>query len=252
LDALSRSRGSYESFSAILRVLRYFSIFGMPIPHEKHLNLFLHLRFAVFPRKFTDDELVKLYNKGLSDHAIARILNVYQSTVRRRRARLGLPPHPQFCRFKRLSEEQIKLIRNMWTDKPAVEIAKTLGVHRHTVSSWARKLGLNMKRRGRPSLVDPELIRKLRLEGFTYREISEKLGISFESVKYQCRKMGLGRLNITHVSGVDDEEFKRLYLEGLTYKDMADRFKISVSSVVAIRNKLGLPKRKRGRRKRTI
>jgi len=205
----------------------------------------------VFPRKFTDEELIELYNRGLSDHAIARILNVYQSTVRRRRAKLGLPPHPQFCRFKRLSEEQIALIRSMWTEKPAVEIAKILGVHRHTVSSWAKKLGLSMKRRGRPSSVDPELIKKLRMKGFTYREISEKLGVSFESVKYQCKKMGLGRPSNIRVSNIDIEEFKKLYLEGLTYKDMANRLKISISSIVALRNKLGLPKRKRGRRKRS-
>ncbi|MBS7611559.1 hypothetical protein KEJ27_05060 [Candidatus Bathyarchaeota archaeon] len=192
--------------------------------------------------------MVSLYNKGLSDHAIARMLNVYQSTVRRRRVGLGLPPHPQFCRFKKLTSEQIARIKDMWTDNSAVKIAKTLGVHRHTISSWARKLKLNRKHKGRPSSADPELIRKLRLEGFTYREIAEKLKISFEAVKYQCRKMGLRRLNTINV---DFEEFKKLYLEGLTYKEIADKLGISVGRVVALRNKLGLLKRKRGRRKRS-
>lgn len=203
----------------------------------------------MFPRKFTDEELIKLYNEGLSDHAIARILNVYQSTVRRRRVKLGLPPHPQFCRFKKLSSEQIERIKVMWADHSTVEIARALGVHRHTISSWAKKLGLNKKRKGRPSLVDPELIKKLRLEGLTYREIAEKLKVSFESVKYHCRKLGLKRLDPIRV---DVEEFKKLYLENLTYKEISSRLKIPLSSVVSLRNRLGLPKRKRGRRKRKV
>ncbi len=202
----------------------------------------------VFPRKFTDEELISLYNRGLSDHAIARMLNVYQSTVRRRRVKLGLPPHPEFCRFKKLTSEQIARIKDMWADSPIVKIAKTLGVHRHTVSSWAKKLKLNRKHKGRPSSADPELIRKLRLEGFTYREIAEKLKISFEAVKYQCRKMGLGRVNPVNI---DVKEFEKLYLEGLTYKQIADKLGISVGRVIVLRNKLGLHKRKRGRRKRS-
>lgn len=201
----------------------------------------------MFPRKFTDEELVRLYNEGLSDHSIARALNVYQSTVRRRRARLGLPPHPKFCRFKKLHNEQIERIKDMWASHSTVEIAKILGIHRHTISSWARKLKLNRKHKGRPSLADPELIKELRLEGLTYREIAEKLKISFEAVKYQCRKMGLRRLDPIRV---DFEEFKKLYLEDLTYKEIADKLKISIGRVVSLRNKLGLPKRKRGRRKR--
>lgn len=201
----------------------------------------------MFPRKFTDEELIRLYNEGLSDHAIARTLNVYQSTVRRRRAKLGLPPHPQFRRFKKLSNEQIERIKDMWSSHSTVEIAKILGIHRHTISSWARKLKLSRKRKGRPSLADPELIRRLRLEGFTYREIAEKLKISFEAVKYQCRRMGLGRPNPV---SIDAKEFEKLYLEGLTYKEMSDKLKIPVSKVVSLKNKLRLPKRKRGRRKR--
>jgi len=203
----------------------------------------------VFPRKFTDEELIRLYNEGLSDHAIARILNVYQSTVRRRRVQLGLPPHTQYCRYKKLSSEQIALIKAMWVDHSTVEIAKSLGIHRHTVSSWARKLGLNMKSRGRPSSADPETIKKLRLEGLTYREIAEKLKISFESVKYHCRKIGLKRPDPVNV---DVEEFKKLYFENLTYKEISNKLQIPLNTVISLRNRLGLPKRKRGRRKRKV
>jgi DNA-directed RNA polymerase specialized sigma24 family protein len=295
-------------------------------------------------RKFTDEELFRLYSEGLNDREIARALNVSKSSVRARRVRLGLPPQPSVAKFKRkMSNEKLKILRELWDSRTATELARILGVDRTTVVSWAKRLGLKThkplkmndeklkilkdawgsrsraelaamlgvskktvlnwaRRLGLPTRqntrrpvkverkmseeklkilrdlweehsigeiasmlgvhkrtvakyarrlglrkylkVDPELIRRLRLEGLTYRQIASRLNTTIDIVRYHCLKMGL---KVKKPTRVDIEEFKRLYGEGLKYGEIASRLGISKSHAQALRLKLGLPGRRRGR-----
>jgi transposase len=86
--------------------------------------------------KFTDEELIRLYNEGLNDREIARALNVSKSSVRARRVRLGLQPQPSVAKFKRkMSNEKLKILRELWDSRTATELARILGVDRTTRKS---------------------------------------------------------------------------------------------------------------------
>jgi DNA-binding NarL/FixJ family response regulator len=44
-------------------------------------------------KKFTDEQFLELYNKGLNDRQIAKALNVGKSITHIRRNKLNVPPH---------------------------------------------------------------------------------------------------------------------------------------------------------------
>jgi DNA-binding CsgD family transcriptional regulator len=133
--------------------------------------------------RLTDEELIRLYSEGLSDGEIAKALNVSRSSVRRRRVKLGLQP---LIVKRKVTDEKLKLLRELWNSHTEAELAKMLGVHQSTVAVWAKKLGLKKHLKA-----DPELIRRLLLEGLTYRQIASRLNVSLNTVKYHCLKAGL-------------------------------------------------------------
>lgn len=55
--------------------------------------------------KFTDEELIELYNEGLNDREIAEKLGVGRSTVNTRRRRLGLEPN--YHRERKWTRERV-------------------------------------------------------------------------------------------------------------------------------------------------
>jgi len=68
-------------------------------------------------RKFTDQQFLELYNKGLNDRQIAEILNVSGSFIARKRWKHGLTPkNPKKKSNPKLSYEKLKE-KNKRSDK---------------------------------------------------------------------------------------------------------------------------------------
>ncbi|MDI6709014.1 MAG: hypothetical protein QME47_08035, partial [Candidatus Thermoplasmatota archaeon] len=95
-------------------------------------------------QKFTDEQFLKLYNKGYSDARIAAKLKVAASTVHKRRVYLGLAANykkpPYVVWNKKFSEEEFLELYNKGLDDR--EIAKRLKVSRASVRVRRWKLGL--------------------------------------------------------------------------------------------------------------
>jgi transposase len=175
------------------------------------------------------------------------MLGVSKTTVLNWARRLDLPARQNTRRpvkvEGKMSEEKLKILKDLWEEHSIGEIASILGVHKRTVAKYAKRLGLRKYLK-----VDPELIRRLRLEGLTYRQIASRLNTTIDIVRYHCLKMGL---KVKKPTRVNLEEFKRLYGEGLTYKEIASRLGISKRHAQALRARLGLPGRRRGRPRKT-
>ena len=94
-------------------------------------------------------------------------------------------------RKSKVSDEALNRIVEMYrAGKTLAEIARSIGVHRTTVSYWVEKLieeGV-LEPRG---YIDKELIRRLVEHGLTDREIASILGVSRSTVSWWRRRLGL-------------------------------------------------------------
>lgn len=95
-----------------------------------------------------DERWLELYNKGLSDYRIAKILGVSRELIRYRRKRLGLKANftAKKDRFLLLRDEFKEL---WWRGLTYREIRKKLGVASGTIVKWRKRLNLPKRNRRR-------------------------------------------------------------------------------------------------------
>jgi predicted transcriptional regulator len=92
-------------------------------------------------RKVNPEKLLELYNMGLSDYMIGKILGVTHWTVRQWRLKLGLPPKHQFQKKPKIVDiEKLKQLYDQGLTYD--EIAKQLGVSKGTVNTYITKYKL--------------------------------------------------------------------------------------------------------------
>lgn len=108
----------------------------------------------------------RLWFSGAKENEIARVLGIRPNMVPIYARVLGLPPRTKRSPpNKKLSDEDIKLIKEMWMDGATVkEIADYFNVHPSTVLQYLHAMGLKRKTRTKC----PEIPRK-NLKNFHYK-----------------------------------------------------------------------------------
>jgi len=129
---------------------------------------------------FTDQQLITLHKKDMSDREIAGKLGVPKYTIRYHRRRLGL------VRMRLFTDQQlIALHKQGLRDK---EIGEALGVSNGIVFKHRRRLGL--KAHSRRLFTDQQLI-ELYEQGLNDVEIGKKLVANSVTVHIHRRRLGL-------------------------------------------------------------
>lgn len=138
----------------------------------------------------TPEEVVALYQEGLTDEDVARMFGISQYTVRDRRRKAGVkgcggvPP-----RFTPTDVDRIVALHHEgWSQ---MKIAAEYGADQTTVSRTLRKRGI---RQDRPP-TDADRIIDLALKGMRQVDIAAEVGVSTGTVGATLRKNGLYRLN---------------------------------------------------------
>lgn len=133
-------------------------------------------------RKFTDEEYLELYRKGLPDNQIAKILAVDVRACWERRHKLGLPVNPRPSR-RRFTDDQLRKLHSRGlTD---LEMATKLGVSYDTVVRYRTLLGLPPNKKLKWNY---EKVVTLYQQGFGVREVAKRTGIPESTITYFLRK----------------------------------------------------------------
>jgi predicted transcriptional regulator len=176
------------------------------------------------PSKFSDEQLLELYDQGLTDREIAEGLGVSQAAVNYRRCKLGLKTN-----FKRtgVGDKIIAALCNEGlTDK---EIASVLGVTQSTVNYRRERLGLKSNY-VRTKFTDEDFLR-LYHEGLPDKEIASILQVTPAAVNYRRERLGLR----SNSAVIDMTEFSALYYKGFDMERIADEMSVSLAKVTEAR-----------------
>jgi len=93
------------------------------------------------------------------------------------------------------------------------------------------------------SKVDPELLRKLWMEGKKVWEIAKIMNVSVYTIQEWRRKLGLP--SRFEYAKKRRDIFKKLFLEGKTYKEISEILGVGILTLMSWRKKLHLPPRQK-------
>lgn len=184
-----------------------------------------------------NDELERLYAKGLSDKQIGSVFCVSNKTILNHRKSLGLSRYKKWessdsniGKFKKLHSEGLN-------DK---KIANVLGICRDTVRKIRHDLGLPPQALGKKNF-DFDKLKCLFAKGLTDKEIGNLFGVSAYTVYERRHDLGLFRCKQqTSLNNINVDEFKKLYSEGMNDKKISKALGVHCERVKEIRWHLGL------------
>lgn len=194
-------------------------------------------RKSVVSASIDNDELERLYAKGLSDKQIGSVFGVSNKTILNHRKSLGLSR----CKKWKSSDSNIgkfkKLHSEGLNDK---KIADVLGICRDTARKIRHDLGLPPQALGRKHF-DFDKLKYLFAKGLTDKEIGKLLGVSAYTVYERRHDLGLFRCKQqTSLDNINVDEFKKLYSEGMNDKKISKALGVHCERVKEIRWHLGL------------
>lgn len=177
--------------------------------------------------KFTKEQFIYYYQKGLRDSEIAKILKVCASSIGEFRRSLNLPTnHRHVCS----DEEILEQYKKGFTD---AEISRILNISTSQVARRRKKF--NLSKNERPNKLDNCFI-NLYNKNMNDREISKITGVS-KSVVQKYRSS----LNLKSIGkhSVNKNEIKKLILNGKSDKEIGDIFGLSYLTIKRHRQNLG-------------
>lgn len=124
----------------------------------------------------------KLWNSGFKEEEIARILGIHVNMVPIYARVLDLPPRSKRTPpNKKLSDEDIELMKEMWLDGATIqEIANYFNVHYITVQQYLHAMGLKRRTRTKCPDIPRDKLEELSKQGLTDEEIAR----IFKTKKY--------------------------------------------------------------------
>ncbi|MBU7032375.1 MAG: hypothetical protein HXS53_07570 [Theionarchaea archaeon] len=128
-------------------------------------------------RKFSDEELLELHQKGLTDKQISRVLDVTQAAVNYRREKLGLINNYKPNSFS--DDELCELYNQGLTDR---EISEALGVTQAAINYRRGRLGL------RSNYIHEKSFLTYYKKGLSAEEITQKLNVPLPAVIHLMNK----------------------------------------------------------------
>ena len=184
-----------------------------------------------------NDELKRLFAKGLSDKQISSVFGVSNKTILNHRKSLGLSRCKKWKRSASNIEKFKKLHSEGLNDR---KIANALGICRDTARKIRHDLGLPPQALGMKPF-DTDKLKHLFAEGLTDEEIGTVFGVSAYTVYERRRDSGLSRRQLhTSLDNINVNEFKKLYSEGMTDKKISKAIGVQCERVKEIRWHLGL------------
>ena len=127
--------------------------------------------------KFSDEELLELHQKGLTDRRIAERLRVTQAAVNYRREKLGLKNNYKRDTFS--NDELLRLYTEGLNDQ---EISKALGVTQAAINYRRGKLGL------KSNYIREKAFLGLYHQGFSAEEMAQRLDVQLPAVLHMIEK----------------------------------------------------------------
>ena len=139
---------------------------------------------------YAHEDLLALYNRGLTDGEIAREIGGVKSTVYKWRHRVGLPAHGAMPTEPKYDYDKF---RALWAQGLSdMLIAKECGCARGTVAHWRKQEGLKSK--GVPGMapaIDRARMRELYDKGLNDVQIARELGCDDCTVNRWRHRNGL-------------------------------------------------------------
>lgn len=140
-------------------------------------------------QKVTHEELMALYQKGLTDGEIAREVGSVKSTIYNWRHRNGLPPNGKMQ--DSASKYDYKVFRELWEQGLSdTKIARVAGCAASTVSRWRTLEGLKSKGlSGSAPILDRRKMRELYDAGLSDAKIAQEIGCNASTIsKWRIRE----------------------------------------------------------------
>ncbi|MBU7016488.1 MAG: hypothetical protein HXS44_03190 [Theionarchaea archaeon] len=122
-------------------------------------------------RKFSDEALLELYRKGLTDKQISEVLDVTQAAVNYRREKLGLTNNYERKTFT--DDELVALYSQGFTDR---EISEELGVTQAAINYRRGRLAL------KSNYIHEKAFLNLYKKGLSAEEIAQELDVLLPAV----------------------------------------------------------------------
>ena len=184
-----------------------------------------------------NDELKRLFAKGLSDKQIGSVFGVSNKTILKHRKSLGLSRCKKWKRSASNIEKFKKLHSEGLNDR---KIANALGICRDTARKIRHDLGLPPQALGRKHC-DIDKLKYFFAKGLTDKEIGTIFGVSAYTVYERRHDLGLFRCKQqTSLDNINVDEFKKLYSEGMNDKKISKALGVHCERVKEIRWYLGL------------
>jgi predicted transcriptional regulator len=133
-------------------------------------------------RKFSDEELIELHQKGLTDREISEKLGVTQGAINYRREKLGLKNN--YSRETFSNDDLLKLYHEGLNDR---EIGKALGVTQAAVNYRRGRLGL------KSNYIPEKTFLDLYHNGLSAEDMAQKLDINLCVVLHMMEKIAVAQ-----------------------------------------------------------
>lgn len=187
-----------------------------------------------------EQQILELNQKGFSDIAISKKLNISESKAGNIRRKLGLPIQNR----THITDEQV--IQGVKDGLTVTQIYKKYNTSEAQVRRRLIKLGLIAKNDTKDF---DEKIKSLLDQGLNIREISEKLNVTRrDRIWDSIKRLGLfdsflakNKKMTTIHNNISEEDLKKYSDQGYTDEKLAEHFNVSLSSIKKLRKKYKIP-----------
>lgn len=183
------------------------------------------------------DEMKALYNQGLSDNEIAKILGCSRKTIEHRRKDIDLPANSH----RAIDEEKAKIISRMFSEgKSGGEICRTLHLSSATVAKFKKENSILSAFEMKMSAEDIDKAMKMAEDGYMDTEIAKVFGVTAGNIQTHRKKRGIkSKFSYDKISKIDNSKFEKLFRQGLSDEKIAIELGMTADGIYSHRIRHG-------------